>query len=126
MEKTFSFILSFGLAMLTLSGFTMQHKKRPKHLLGLMNVDRQHSVLRVPLTLSLLYAGSQRASLKDTRAILSFIGVFYLTMGVVGCFDRKVGGALPSKLTNFDLVYHFGTGALALWLGVRSGRMIKP
>ena len=123
MEKTFSSILGVGLMLLTLSGFTKS--KKPKHLLCLMNVDTQHSALRLPLTMALLYAGSQQAPLKSTRAILSFVGAFYLAMGAAGVIDKSVSGALPSKLTNFDLVYHFGVGALALWLGGRSGRMMK-
>jgi hypothetical protein len=90
-----------------------------------MNVDTQHSMLRIPLTLALLYAGSQQTSLKDTRGILTFVGVFYLAVGAAGSIDRRLGGMLPSRLTGFDLVYHFGVGALALWLGGRSGRMMK-
>lgn len=124
MEKVFSSILGVGLLVLTTSG--LAKRKFPKRLLGLMNVDTQHSVLRVSLTSALLYAGSRQTPLKSTRAILSFVGVFYIAMGVVGSIDKKVGGTLPSKLTNFDVGYHLGVGALALWLGRRSGRMMKP
>lgn len=123
MEKLFSLVLSFGLFILTASGFIKC--KRPKHLFGLMNVDTQHSVIRVPLTLTLLYAGSNHTSLRSTRTILSSIGLFYLIVGATGCVDKKVGGLLPSKLTNFDIVYHFTVGISALWLGSRSGRMMK-
>jgi hypothetical protein len=69
---------------------------RRKRFLGLMNVDSTHSVL------------------------------FYIAMGTAGLSDRKVGGALPSGLTNFDIVYHFAVGGAAIWLGSRSGRMMKP
>lgn len=123
MEKLFSIILGMGLSVLTASGFAK--RTFPKHFLG-MNVDTQHSVLRVPLTLALLYAGSSQAPLKTTRAILSFVGVFYLAMGAVGSINKSVGGTLPSKMTNSDIGYHLGVGALAVWLGTRRGRMIKP
>lgn len=124
MEKSFSSFLGTSLSLLTVSGFA--RRKVPKHLFGLMNVDTQHSALRLPLTLALLYAGSRQSSLKSTRAILSFVGLFYLAMGTAGYANRSVNGMLPSKLTKFDLAYHFGVGAVALWLGCRSGRMIKP
>ena len=123
MEKSFSTMLGVGLAVLMSAGFVKSEK--PKRLLHLMNVDAQHSVLRMPLTLLSLYGGSRHASLKETRAILSLIGLFYLVMGATGCMDRKAGGILPSRLTNFDLLYHFAVGASALWLGSRSGRMMK-
>jgi hypothetical protein len=118
MEKRFSSILASGLTLLTLSGFVK--RKKPKHLLGLMNIDTQHSILRLPLILVLLGAGSQETSLRNTRAILTFVGVFYLAIGSLGAADRRLDGVLPSKLTNFDLAYHFGVGILALWLGRRS------
>jgi hypothetical protein len=123
MERMFSRSLGLGLAMLTLSGFAQ--RQQPKRFMGVMNVDTQHSVLRVPLTVALLYAGSRQAPLKNTRVILSFVGVFYLAMGAAGLVDKSVGGTLPSKLTRFDVGYHFGVGALALWLGSRNGRMLK-
>jgi hypothetical protein len=123
MEKRFSSILGVGLALLTVSGFAK--RTLPKRFLGLMNVDTQHSVLRVPLTLALLHAGSSRTTLRHTRSVLTFVGTFYIAMGVAGSLDKSVGGTLPSRLTNFDVVYHFGVGAIALWLGGRSGRMVK-
>ncbi|MDB5184667.1 MAG: hypothetical protein JWN38_475 [Candidatus Saccharibacteria bacterium] len=123
MEKLFSSFLGSGLVVLTAAGFA--EKEQPKHLFGLMNVDTHHSILRIPLTLALLYAGSKQAPLKNTRAVLTLVGVFYVTIGSVGCIDKKVGGILPSKLTNFDLMYHFTVGTSALWLGSRSGRMMK-
>lgn len=123
MEKLFSTMLGAVLAMLTLAGF-VKHDE-PKHLLGLMNIDTRHSMLRVPLTLALLYGGSSHSTLKRTRKILSFVGMFYLAVGAAGSIDKKVGCILPSKLTNFDLLYHFKVGSAALWLGSRSGRMMK-
>lgn len=123
MEKKFSIILGSGLALLALSGLAKSDK--PKHLAGLMNVDTQHSLLRIPLSLILLYGGSKQASLKETRTILTSVGMFYIAIGTVGTADRKVGGLLPSKLTGFDLLYHFSVGAISLWLGKRSGRMMK-
>jgi hypothetical protein len=123
MEKKFSSTLGLGLALLTLLGMTKG--KQPKHFLGLMNVDLQHSILRMPLTAALLYAGSRQSSLKDTRAVLAFVGVVYIAMGVIGSMDRSVFRFLPSRLTNFDIGYHLGVGALSLWLGSRSGRMMK-
>jgi hypothetical protein len=123
MEKVFSLGLGIALSALTMSGFAQRNP--PKRFLGLMNVDTQHSVLRIPLTAALLYAASSKSTLKDTRSILTGVGVFYLAMGAVGTIDKSVGGTLPSRLTNFDIVYHFGVGGMALWLGSRSGRMMK-
>ena len=123
MEKNFAKILGAGLALLMSVG--LLKSKKPKRLLGLMNIDTQHSILRMPTTLVLLYASSRHASLKDTRTILSLTGLLYLTIGAIGSIDRKAAGTLPSKLTDFDLVYHFVVGASALWLGSRSGRMMK-
>jgi hypothetical protein len=123
MERKFSLILGSGLALLALSGFVKQ--KKPKHLAGIMNVDTEHSVLRLPLSLLLLLASSVQTPLRKTRNVLSFVGLFYIAMGSVGLADKSVGGTLPSKQTNFDLAYHFGVGALVLWLGMRSGRMMK-
>lgn len=123
MEKKFSTALGLGLAVLMSAGFIKT--KKPKHFLGLMNIDTQHSTLRVPVTAALLYAGSRRASLKDTRTILALTGLLYLAIGAIGTVDKKAGGTLPSKLTNFDLAYHFVVGVSALWLGRRSGRMMK-
>jgi hypothetical protein len=124
MEKRFSKMLGGGLAMLTLVGFILPTRR--KRFLGLMNVDSTHSVLRVPLTAALLYAASERSDLKLTRSALLGTGLFYIAMGTAGLSDRKVGGALPSGLTNFDIVYHFAVGGAAIWLGSRSGRMMKP
>jgi hypothetical protein len=123
MEKRLSLFLASALAFLSVSGFVK--RKKPKHLAGLMNVDTQHSVIRLPLTLALLSAGSSQASLRKTRAILSLVGAVYLVMGTAGLIDKRVGGLLPSKQTNFDLVYHFGVGMLVLWMGTRSGKMMK-
>lgn len=124
MERQFSSILGAALAVLALDGFAK--RDFPKHFLGLMNVDTPHSVLRVPLTVVLLYGGLRQSSLKTTRSILSFVGMFYIAMGAAGSMDKSVGHVLPSKLTKFDVVYHFAVGAAALWLGKRSGRMMKP
>ncbi len=121
MEKQTSVFLGGFLSVLTFAGFTA----RNKHLLKLLNVDTNHSVLRMPLTAALLYAGTQ-ADLKTTRKILTGVGIFYVAMGSAGLVDKKVGGLLPSGLTNYDIVYHFAVGAGSLWLGSRSGRMLKP
>lgn len=123
MEKNFSTILGAGLTLLMVAGFAKSEK--PKHLLGLMNVDTRHSVLRIPTTLALLYASSHHTPLKSTRTVLSLTGLLYLVIGTIGSMDKKAGGLLPSRLTNFDLVYHFVVGASALWLGSRSGRMMQ-
>ena len=123
MEKTFSTFVGAFLALLAVSGFVKN--SQPKRLFGLINVDIQHSMLRVPLTIADINAALPSRSLKTTRALLSLIGTVYMVMGAIGTTDRKVSGLLPSKLTNFDLGYHFVTGALALWMGMRSGRMLK-
>jgi hypothetical protein len=120
-EKFVSVKLGVTLVILTLAGFT-----NTRHLFRLLNVDANHSYLRIPLTAALLYAGSPAARLKTTRQILLSVGVFYFAIGAIGSADRKVGGLLPSKLTNFDIFYHFAVGAGAVWLGARPGRMVKP
>jgi hypothetical protein len=124
MEKIFSKMLSRGLLTLTLAGFAPV--RRPKRLFGLMNVDTSHSLLRVPLTLALLYGESKKSDLKITRTILAGIGIFYLAVGTAGTADKKIGGTLPSGLTGFDKFYHLIVGSVAFWLGTRSGRMLKP
>jgi hypothetical protein len=123
MEKVFSSLLGTGLSVLALSGFAQ--RKSPKYFLHFMNVDTQHSVLRVPLAAVLMYAGSRRTPVRKTRYILSIASLLYLTLGIAGIKDKSIFEMLPSRLTNFDLVYHFSVGTLALWLGTRSGRMMK-
>jgi hypothetical protein len=108
-----------------LAGAGVRSTDKPKHFLKLMNVDMSHSILRAPLILASLYGSSPKSDIKTSRMILSGIGAFYLAMAATGLSDKKVGGALPSKLTNFDIVYHIGVGATALWLGMRQGRMMK-
>jgi hypothetical protein len=124
MEKVFTTTAAGLLTVLTVAGFLPS--SRPKRLLGIMNVDFTHSLIRVPLTLAMIYASTETADVKTTRRILTAFGVVYLVVGTVGLADRKVGSALPSGLTGFDLAYHFGTGLVALWLGTRPGRMMKP
>lgn len=102
MEKKFSLKLGLGLVLLMAAGFVKSEK--PKHLLGLMNVDTQHSVLRIPTALALLYAGSRHASLKDTRTILSLTSVLYLIIGTIGSMDRKAGACYPLSLPS--LIWH--------------------
>jgi small-conductance mechanosensitive channel len=121
MEKGLSLTLGTTLSVLAIAGFVMPKK----HFVRLMNVDVNHSVLRVPLTLALLYAGTH-ADLKVTRKILCGIGVFYVCVGSAGLADKRVGGLLPSGLTSFDIVYHFAVGLGAIWMGNRPGRMLKP
>jgi hypothetical protein len=120
MEKQMSLSLGFALTFLTLAGFVLN----TKHLMKLMNIDVSHSVLRFPLAAAALY-GSTHTRLETTRAILFAIGIFYVFMGTAGLADKKVGGTLPSGLTNFDIVYHFVVGAAAIWMGARSGRMMR-
>jgi hypothetical protein len=120
MEKLASMSFGLTLVLLVLAGFVLDNK----HLLKLMNVDVSHSILRIPLAVLLLYGGS-KASLETTRMILLGVGIFYMIMGATGLADRKVGGALPSGLTDFDIAYHFVVGAGAIWLGARPGRMMK-
>lgn len=120
MEKLFSLSLGITLGVLTLVGFI----PGTKHFLKLMNTDTSHSALRVPLTAALLYAGTQ-TDLRATRTILLGVGFFYIAIGTAGLIDKKVGGALPSGLTKFDVLYHLAVGAEALWFGGRPGRMMK-
>lgn len=120
MEKQSSFTIGSALLVLAAAGFLQKRK----HFLWLMNVDTAHSIIRIPLA-ALLFYGSQ-AELKTTRSILLGTGIIYILIGAAGLKDRTVGGLLPSKLTGVDFVYHFGVGAIALWLGGRTGRMLKP
>ena len=122
MEKQVSLSLAGIIAALAVAG--LAKRKKPQHLMDLMNVDKTHSMVRVPVAGALLYGGNPKTSSKLTRGILTGAGLMYLAIGTAGLFDRKVGGLLPSKLTNFDLVYHFTVGLGVLALGSR--RMIKP
>jgi hypothetical protein len=123
-EKVFSKILGCGLVVLTIAGLVPG--RRPKHFLGLMNTDEQHSALRVPLAMALLYAASPQAPLRSTRKVLTVVGTAYLLVGTVGLANKRAGGALPSGITKFDVAYHYSVGLACLWLGKRSGRMMKP
>jgi hypothetical protein len=120
MEKQMSLSLGCTLVLLTLAGYVLDKK----HLLRIMNIDESHSMMRTPLTLALLYAGTQ-AELKTTRKILLGVGLFYVCMGTAGLADKRVGGILPSGLTNFDIIYHFAVGGGAIWMGSRPGRMMR-
>jgi hypothetical protein len=120
MEKLMSLSMGMFVAFLTLLGFV----QRDKHFAGVMNVDTTHSAMRLPITLALLYGA--KTNLKTTRCILLSVGAVYVGMGCAGLIDKKVGGLLPSKLTNFNIVYHLVAGAAAVYMGGRSGRMMKP
>jgi hypothetical protein len=120
MEKPISLTLGTGLGLLALAGIIQKRK----HLFGVMNVDTTHSIIRTPLASLLLWGA--RGNLKTTRRILFGTGLFYILIGIIGTQDKKVAGLLPSKLTRFDIVYHFAVGAAAIWLGTRRGRMMKP
>jgi hypothetical protein len=120
MEKVLSMDLGITILLLTVAGFVLD----TKHLIKLMNIDTSHSILRVPLAIALLYGGT-KADLDLTRLILFGVGGFYIAMGTAGLVDKKVGGAIPSGLTSFDVGYHLLTGAAAIWLGTRPGRMTK-
>jgi hypothetical protein len=124
MEKATLNIIAKVLEVLIAAGFLQ--RKQPKRLLKMMNIDTSHSVIRVPLLLASLYGGSTKSDIKAARYMLTAVGAVYVAMGAAGAADKKVGGALPSRLTNFDIVYHFAVGGAALWLGTRAGRMMKP
>ncbi|HEX8182704.1 MAG TPA: hypothetical protein VF575_03830 [Candidatus Saccharimonadales bacterium] len=121
MEKPMSVSFGVALLILTIAGFVLD----TKHLLRLMNIDDNHSIIRVPLTAALLHAGTD-ANLKTTRKILLGTGLLYVAIGSAGLIDKKLGGLLPSKLTKFDIAYHFAAGTAAIWMGSRSSRMLKP
>lgn len=112
------------LMILAVDGFV--RKRQPKHFMGLMNTDVAHSIIRVPVVLAALMGSLPKHDIKTSRAVLTGVGVLYLAIGTAGLADRKLGGALPSRLTWFDIAYHFAAGAAALWLGTRPGRMMKP
>lgn len=119
MEKSMAVILGMALTGLAAAGFV----KHNKHLLG-MNVDTNHSLIRTPVAATLLL--SEKGDVRTTRNVLTGTGIMYMAIGAIGLIDRKIGGLLPSKLTNFDFIYHFSVGAAALWMGLRPGRMVKP
>ncbi|MDN5275857.1 MAG: hypothetical protein JWN33_506 [Candidatus Saccharibacteria bacterium] len=120
MEKPMSSTLSLLLWVLAFLGFI----KKKKHVAGLMNIDTSHSIIRLPIA-SLLLLGS-KSDVKTARNILLGSGLIYVLIGTAGTINRKAFGLLPSKLTGFDLVYHFVVGAAAIYMGTRSGRMLKP
>ena len=121
MEKQASLMLGGLIAALALAGFV----KKDKHAMGLMNVDVAHSVLRVPVATALLYGGNPRTSTRITRSILLGAGAVYLAIGAVGLFDRRAGGLLPSRLTNFDLGYPVVGGLLAIGLALYERQAYK-
>jgi hypothetical protein len=120
-EKYFSNMI--GKLLLVLALYGALPGERTKRFLGLMNTDSQHSIIRIPTTLALLYAGKEESDLATTRTVLTAFGGLCVAIGSVGLVSKRVGGALPSGLTNFDIAYHFGLGFTALWLGRRPGRM---
>jgi hypothetical protein len=97
--------------------------KEKKQVAGMMNVDTAHSAIRVPVATALILGAFSRLSI--TRKILLDTGIVYLVIGMLGVLDKRVYGLLPSKLTRFDLVYHYIIGTLVTWLGIRPGRMIR-
>lgn len=121
MEKTVSGAIGSLLVFLASTGFIKRHK----HLMGLMNVDTNHSMLRIPISALMYYASSSASSLKNTRSLLLGGGLLYVLIGGAGLLDRRIKGFLPSGLTKFDYAYHFGTGAVMIYLGSRKGRMLK-
>ena len=119
MEKRVSFVLGATLAVLALAGFV----KEKKQVAGIMNVDIAHSALRVPVATALMLGAFSRLGI--TRKILLDTGIIYFVIGMLGVLDKKVYGLLPSRLSRFDLVYHYTVGAFVTWLGVRPGRMMR-
>jgi hypothetical protein len=119
MEKPYALTLSSLLSLLAAAGFI----KNNKTFIG-MNVDKSHSLIRIPVTL--LTLASTRGTTASTRTALKGVGILYLLIGCAGLFNKRLGGVLPAGLTKFDYVYHFLSGALTLWMGSRSGRMLKP
>jgi hypothetical protein len=122
MEKQLSLSLAGIITALAVAGLT--HRTKPKHLMGAMNVDTAHSLIRLPVLGALLYGGNPKTSSRVTRGILKGVGLMYLAIGTAGLFDRKAGGLLPSKLTNFDLAYHFAVGLGVL--GLSSRHQLRP
>lgn len=120
MEKSLSLFFAGLLSKLALAGLV----KRNKQLYGLMNIDENHSLIRLPVIALLSYAGTM-GSLSTARKILTCVGAIYLAIGGAGLIDKRVGGVLPSGLTKFDLPYHLVTGAFLVWMGMRPGRMMK-
>lgn len=119
MEKSYAIALSSLLSVLSVAGFIRDKNK----FMG-MNVDKTHSLIRVPVMI--LTLASTRKTTISTRAALRGVGILYLLIGAAGLFNKRLGGILPSGLNRFDYVYHFMSGASTLWMGARSGRMLKP
>lgn len=84
------------------------------HLLGLMNTDMALDVTRIVLAAVLLYLGFGTNNYGAMRSMLTFIGVLYVGLAVIGLVSPTIGGLLPSGLTGFDIIFHLAAGVIAL------------
>lgn len=116
MERRTARVLGVLVGGLAAAGLFVENR----HLVNLMNVDLTLDLLRIPIAAALLYAGF-KGSLGLVRRVLLIVGVLYIGMGLVGLFDRELGGLLPTGLTGFDIAFHLLSGAAATWLGMRKG-----
>jgi hypothetical protein len=121
MQKKVAQVYGILIAFLAVAGLMTNG-----HLFELMNVDGFLDVLRIALAVALLAVGFGAASLTAARSVLSFTGILYLGMALVGLFDSKFFGLLPSGLTGFDIAFHFITGAFATWAAFASESDHKP
>src|SRR4051812_22466072 len=68
-------------------------------LLNLMNVDLALDLVRVVLAAGLVYAGFIAKDERVAQSALLFVGLLYISMGLLGLATPTFGGVLPSGLT---------------------------
>lgn len=84
------------------------------HLLNLMNTNMAMDLTRIVLATILLYLGFSTNNYSAMRGMLTFIGVLYIALAVIGLASPTLGDLLPAGLTGFDIVFHLIAGVIAL------------
>ena len=87
-----------------------------RHLFGLMNVDLALDILRVVITVALLYVGFANVSIRAVRTVLIVVGILYVLMGILAFASPTLFGILPTGLTGFDIGFHLVVGVAAVAL----------
>lgn len=90
-----------------------------KQLFDFLNVDIVLDITRLVLAALLLYAVYGARNSDTIRGSLVIFAMAYLGLGILGLIDRDVFGALPHKLSTFDIVFHLvaGLGVLGIAMG---------